>query len=919
MASNDKSLRIKFEVDQASFAATQRAIRLLTDDVNTLVQSLNKAGQGINVVSGKGTPNQPTAGNSGFVTVGSPGGQQPAIKTVVGFGSGNPFQGIVQGTVAAKDSLRTLTAAVQSAVSAQVAQLQQLVTQINTTAGAFQNLSQKGGGGGGLVDQFGRPMGGGGGGVAPSAPPPVASTPGAVAAQPGGGAGGGQGGGNKGGFFGGMGLTGIIAGGGYAMGGMPGAILGGGLGQLMNRGISAQNAAGGFGSIGGLAGIGGMTATGIGAVLAGVNMLGQMSQSARIANLKESFGGIVREAGVAGEMYGGYKDRTNRVLGGDLSYTMALQRARKTDEWKELESVKLVQARTELARRVANAQGGGLKDRYERIKGDAAGVLSEGEEGRAVTSGLKIPIYKAGIMRPIGYRTVGGGGELSDTARGIGTESPIDIQARMESSRIAPDMMQAQNALIQKEQAKMEIFQDRYLSRAYGEAPGVLSSMRGAGIGNRSRYEDWRERLSRGGWSAEEAVGLRQQFSGVARSFMGSADRYLGAQTGGFHNVGTMYGIGAQYGGGGANFVNMFQGGGRYRGHGLIGGGGVDVTVGSNLGGSVGQMLTSGTFVGDGGAAMREAFGGVFTGNAGEEIVRAREASMGLMAAERRAQGKTAPIQKYLNARAAMDAGLPLGMLQALEQGTISDQAIRAAVNSGNIPTEISSLLGGSKAQQREQLSKYLGSRGDYTFSVMGSNKYAGTDAGKALSEIRSGGFMSAAEKRIQGLHGKAKDRALDRFIGSVSGAYATESGLSLGEATGELRTQIGRLYSAARGRGAHDVTQAGSAEREAFGTAGGVRKTEDIERRKLEAEPTEAELAAGVSLPPGQRGPNNLQKIIRSPLTEPQKIAQEAAATANNFNAAVSTIEHSLERLSRVFSNVANDLGKRYNVAVPK
>jgi hypothetical protein len=156
---------------------------------------------------------------------------------------------------------------------------------------------------------------------------------------------------------------------------------------------------------------------------------------------------------------------------------------------------------------------------------------------------------------------------------------------------------------------------------------------------------------------AGELAGFQQTMGATAgRGFFGSGAALISPQAGGLSNAANIFGIGAQFNGGGgwggaSGFMKGIQG--------QIGRGGLDVTAGVSVANMGMAAMTSGNFQADSGSGMMstmlEASAG---GSTGRDMRFAREAQGGFNTLNQGIfGGGMDPLQKALNYSAAMEVG----------------------------------------------------------------------------------------------------------------------------------------------------------------------------------------------------------------------------------------------------------------------
>lgn len=317
--------------------------------------------------------------------------------------------------------------------------------------------------------------------------------------------------------------------------------------------------------------------------------------------------------------------------------------------------------------------------------------------------------------------------------------------------------------------------------------------------------------------SAGERAGLRQTMGASAgRGFFGNGDSLISPQAGGLSNAAQIFGVGAQFNGGGqwggaAGFMKGIQG--------QIGRGGVDVTAGAQIAGVGMGAMTSGSFGATGGggfmAEMMEAASG---GSTGRDMRGARGVARGLAGMGQVMSGSLDPLQKALNYSAAMQVGgdLPWQTQQALAN---MDPATMMEVMRNPNSAQANSLK--SKGLTADLMRKYMSASGQSTFSRIVAETL--TDRGKqALASYQSSGgntkYMQGlvnnltAAKHMKGSK-KKRERAvsdatsaLDQAESDLASLYELDRGWDTETALYNVRLQMSRegLFPKLKGHGAH-------------------------------------------------------------------------------------------------------------------
>ncbi len=398
----------------------------------------------------------------------------------------------------------------------------------------------------------------------------------------------------------------------------------------------------------------------------------------------------------------------------------------------------------------------------------------------------------------VGQHYLGTGGQGGTNLPGTGVQ-------QVARDRAAAEQIAMQSEMFQKRlEAKMQedpMFNDR-VNRQYSGAFGQLSLARASGVsnsmrsvvdagGNRAqmRGTDFLKATAESqGYDVNEYVGGMQQMgSTVGRSFMHrGTSSLLSAQAGGLSNIAQLRAAGSQYNGGDyGRFERNIQG--------RIGRGGVDITAASQISG-MGAGMMQGQFSGTGVGLMSTLLDAGYTGNGAGDMRMARAIGSGVGAIGNMMSGGIDPLQKALNASAAMAAApgasqATKNALMSMDPGTAMD-----AIKNGRVPENLKNM-----GVTMTMLQKYVQTQDQTAFSRVSPEMMAGTKTGAAVAAYKAAGGLSF-------LAGKSKTeinstlRALAPGLRMAGGAATDEA--ALGRLT--LEASMGGLLGRGRGRGAH-------------------------------------------------------------------------------------------------------------------
>lgn len=549
-----------------------------------------------------------------------------------------------------------------------------------------------------------------------------------------------------------------------------------------------------FGAAMGGAGLGSVAtalASPAGAVAGGV-MLGSklmdMAKQNQVANLNYGIDSTMFRSDARasiGQIYGG---NAQSIRHGDMARVAAMISLQKDPAFAAITGAGMSKSLKD--RRILEATGGGL--------GGLAG-------------------YAAGKVGGLMSSATGGGSAL-----GIGTTDKASLDYLRRTVAETPLQAQMMQKAIENKIAEDPGFSDR-INGFYAGSTGNAGLLRSLGKGGGNIRIGGRGRggadFEQSGWIKSQAdaqlrdvgefAAAAQELSGTAgRGFIGHFGSILGAKTGGLGNVASLLGVGAQFNGGSFGGASKFLKGIQGR----IGRGGVDVTAAMGLTGLGTGMMTSGNFTGGGGGLMETLLSAGFTGSTGGDMRAAREVGMGVNALGNVMSGGVDPLQRALNASAAMKAGggkAPYSALWAMQRSSPADLA--EAQRAGVVPPSLVAL-----GVTKNMLSTYFAAQQSTMFSRVDSSTMGGP-AGAAMARYKAStsglGYMKGwSQKRIAQ---EAQD------LGSAT--WMAGGADSAGAGAGSIRFQLASagILKGGKGHGAHDTIKRNTAMAQAGAAKG--------------------------------------------------------------------------------------------------
>jgi flagellar hook-basal body complex protein FliE len=635
-------------------------------------------------------------------------------------------------------------------------------------------------------------------------------------------------------------LTGIRPGGARgadvagAAGGAGGAAGGGGGFGSLGGGLKTLLGAAGFGALAG----GSLLAAGIGAANFG---LGAVYDN-RTANLQYGIGlqsQTLNRQATYGQIYGGNAVSLSQ---GDvaLSHAMLVAAAESKDKYSAFATATGSRGLTEAQKQKIDIEHpteldgvllrGGIRG-LGTIGSSAAGkYLANGSD--SVSDAKKAAFrdkLKSGPSSNVNDYTLTGrsgvvGGQtdlVGNIGEGIGASeaqkalgayyngrSKLDIENAVEQNKLPEMVAQRDNDALMKVKARNPLL-NSYMQDYYNSAMGDMSIARMARVSGglvKNKAGEYigdavtlfQAEAEGHGWDAGQKAGMIQQIGGqVGWGAKGvGAEAMLSKQYGGLSNAVDLAAIGHQFGGKGGEFVNALAGR-----SGMVGSGGLDTSAGARIFGAGAGMMGNGSFAGNGLALMQTLGAAGSTGTSGGDMWSARAMQSGLDAGNKVLSGGLDPLQKGLNASAAMKAApdasyITHAALMGLDQGTMM-----AALKDGVVPTRLS-----DQGITIDILRKYRDTQNGTAFARYSDSMGTGTEVGKAVARYKaSGGNMSY----MKGMNAKDKDRELEKLgIGMerFGGADTADAGIM------RARNQASEegILSTPKGKGAFAVAASG-------------------------------------------------------------------------------------------------------------
>lgn len=814
----DKQIKFTFAVDQRSMETARSAIRQLTSEIKTLVETMSRAGSGISGMGGGGM-----GGGGGLFggMTGRQGGVNPSQQATVKGATSLPAQGIAadaralsQMAKAGTDAIRQMTGGLREGVQGQVQQIEQLKRSLRDLNAEYAKMA-KGGQAGGAY-----------GGMIQGQMRDVQNQLASAEIN--------QGRAGLGGGFVGSGMK-VVNRGGVDM--VEPDDKRSWFRRLSDRFDNAQSGGGQGGGGGGIVGMIQKAApvAAAAAFVKGWDTATTAMQSAEQANVHQQlnqYAWASERRATFGDIFGG---TAMAIRGGNISKGWAMAKALRSNA--AMESINDVASRK---RMIALETGynaglgenptGGMGVMGALMGPLAGGLLQHGTFG-ASAGQMKQNLANFGryfINEP------GGGGIEGGGVRG-GTRTGYDTAEQIEYNKRQQDMSMERAKAVAEEANRIARANPWYagsLDRVYGEAQGRVSLGRQGGYSggvdprtHLDRLDVLEARLTAQGYGTGEYMGARRSLGQTAgwgaRGALGT--RGLSMGYGGLQGVEQLFNVGAQFGAGGNQFINAVQG--------TIGRHGMDVTAGGQLAQAyASSMMGSGQFgFGMNGVAGLQGLAAMgATGSPGGDMRMSRMLQAGLGAYGSELSGGIDPLQGALNPSAAV-VGMP-GQAWAGKNAVmkLSPEAMLDILRSGRVPSYLTALGVGY-----DDVKSYHDAQQKTVFSRnFGREFNSGSAAGGALEGIQGmgGDWVGYVRQQMKGK--KMTSANLEEALTPLSAVLAQGTGMSPEASMGDLMAQLAGEKDFApglRGGGAH---AAGMAQRDkaALGAQSGV-KMEDASR----------------------------------------------------------------------------------------
>lgn len=773
MAANDKTLKFSVGLDDPSVRKAISGLRELTSELNKLADATKRAMTG---VSGM----QFSTKSSGSFKVGS-----EAITSGTR-GAGGGIAGILtQGLTADKNFFKTIASASKEALDAMKNNLKNSVSEqsraIDELTRKMQGLGERYK----YIESIGK--------LTPKTAETMEAGIGGYAAQ-------------LGGARGVMARQQAALGAAVAAGGPPTIppVAGGGVGGTPPAGGGAVGGGALSAMIGGYL----QARSAIAAAKGGYDFIVNPAIANRIANLNEILQRPYDKYDVGARIGGSIGQVGMQIRGGDIALSWGLRKVQRDRE------VALSLAQNRLARNeLAEMTVGGQTVR----SGD---VLRAGGQGMGAWTA----------------ENIGTGGASDTIVSGVGTATERSLALRRARLNITADAVERDMDAARKAVAA-DPFRAYIFNQAWTGAEGRLAVQRATGVGGGRGRETYRgaRRLSqilsenygttgsmaagtwrsadidleaaanRAGFDIGAVASMNQQLAAVAgRRLMGGGLGLLGMQTGGLSNVAKLYGVGAQFSGGGAAvggraFLNAIQGAG-------IGRGGVDITAGAQIADLVSAGMMTGNFSGTGISAMQGMMAAGYTGAPGGDMRAARMMGAGLSVLGQNMAGGTDPLQRGINVLAANRAAPGAGHYARQALMGIEPMQLIDILRGKDFPRYLA-----DQGVTLPMIQAYVGTRGKFQFSRYISEAGAGTAVGAAVARARAAG---GAAGDIRGLLGGVGARSRDgqsiinREIGLLAlGMPGENREANIMALRAELAGTAPDLFPTLITKGAHDPT----------------------------------------------------------------------------------------------------------------
>src|ERR1700690_3946547 len=431
-----------------------------------------------------------------------------------------------------------------------------------------------------------------------------------------------------------------------------------------------------------------------------------------------------------------------------------------------------------------------------------AGLSESAQRGKGI---LDATLQGVGKGLSTAKRWIHGGDAVSNAGNLTGQEIlqskafkqlPSEMQQRIQQGVAAEE---ASNPYIN------QVANDVY-STAFSEIAGINASRtsgnvifdKKTGKPINTDYDLVKSKLQQRGWDPGQIFGAMSGLSsqlGRRLSGTGVATQITDMGIGGFESAAGVYSAGSQFGlgaAGGNSLTGAFQG---LTGRGFGKQNALDISAGSSIGKMVAQQMTGGTWAGSSGEefakiALNAAYAG---GETGTEMRNARMLPSGLESLNRVASGSLDPLQTAINMSAAdqVAGNLPWATRQKLM--SLSDESLMD-IAKGKKPLPLS--LAGTEVT-RELIQQYVKTRnyGDLarTGGQLTNEEQAENDAYNAAGGV---GYLKKFKSGIE----------RERHINILANARQVGNGESFEANYGAIRLKASAegLLGGVRGHGAH-------------------------------------------------------------------------------------------------------------------
>lgn len=756
----DKAIRFTFAVDQQSLGVAKNAIKQLTAEVKSLVDTMGRAG-GLSGAGVLGGISNKTPGAGGFSAA-----RETALKvgSPLTAGVASDARAMAGLAKASNDALSQMTRSLKSNFSGQVSEIERLKREIGSLESQYERL--------GRVAESVRDRGGSMGRVNSAMVGNEVSRS-SLQAQ----------------------MEGHIA---ARDAGMADSQVG--AQQPANTGMvrgfvnSFRGKDGGFDVMGLM-----RSGMAMAAPAAALKVLIDQSNRSEVTNAQYQVAVGMRQFGVMSRIGGSVGGLGMSIRGGDLASSMIFMNEA---------------SKGTFGGRLA------LDAQRARLMQDQAGqsaTVGQTASRAGDAMGRGFSKYVVGLNDYL----AGGLDKISPTLGNLGRSRNGHVDDLRAINALTRENLEAEQPAVKAEEmadivAKLRASNPKWATltnQTYGEGMSRISLARMGGLGlgvdprtGRTRLSEFEARALASGYDPGAVAGARASLGSEAgRGLMGAGQYMLGLQLGGLGNAGSLYGTGAQFGSGGGSiaanaFMKAVQSG--------IGRGGVDVTAGSQLAGLVASGMTGGNFSGSNGfGAMQAMMAAGFTGTTGGDMRMARVLGAGMGEYGRNLSGQTDPLQQGINVLAATHSGASGWYARKALMGMDPTQMVDA-LRSGKLPGYLA-----DQGLTMGNLQNYNNFRNQYAFSRYIAEEGGNSAVAQAVSGVRGAGGLGNY-MHSQGMTARSKGgRHLIQMLATAR--MATEGG-SLEANEGALYAEImsdKSLLPSNRGRGAGTTSIKGTVE----------------------------------------------------------------------------------------------------------